>query len=86
MIKVALCTNEIGQRQHIDKSKWEKVVEKQELSCFCWECKLELLFERAQRFLYTYQEIWTKQFIIALIVKSEKCAKYSSKGNKYTFL
>lgn len=42
-------------------------------------------FERAQKFLYTYQKICTKQFIIAPIVNSEKCVKYFSRGNKYTF-
>ncbi|KAK7825461.1 hypothetical protein U0070_012261 [Myodes glareolus] len=33
------------------------------------ECKLELLFKRAQKFLYTHQEICTKQFIIAVTGK-----------------
>lgn len=82
MVKTALCTNWIGQSQYFDKTKWEKVVEKQEFSCFCMECKLELLFKRAQKFLYTYQEICTKQFIIAVIVKSEECVKSSFRGNK----
>jgi hypothetical protein len=35
--------------------------------------QIETAFERAQKFLYNYQKVCTKQFIIAPIVKSEKC-------------